>query len=54
MRELLDARDRLGEGDEPRATLSRYADDAAERCAKLRRQLQQAEGLADQLRREAG
>jgi hypothetical protein len=52
MRELLDARDQL-----PDATaadkLSAYADDAAQRCAKLSRQLEQAKGLAGQLRREA-
>jgi MerR family copper efflux transcriptional regulator len=59
MRELLDARDRLraAHADADRvdaeATLSRYADDAARRCAKLHEQLRQAEGLADQLRQEA-
>lgn len=49
MRELLDARD-AGASE----VLSRYAEDAAERCAKLKKQLRQAEGLAGQLRREAG
>jgi len=70
MRELLDARDALkdaargagaadGKGDTAtRAaagpTLAAYADSAADRIEKLRRQLAQAEGLADLLRREAG
>jgi DNA-binding transcriptional MerR regulator len=61
MRELLDARDALRApdgSDELRhaaaATLSQYADAAAERCAKLLKQIRQAEGLAGQLRREAG
>ncbi|RKQ84813.1 DNA-binding transcriptional MerR regulator [Solirubrobacter pauli] len=59
MRELLDARDQLqAAGPDARAAarelLSRYADDAAKRCAKLQEQLRQAEGLADQLRAEAG
>ena len=59
MRELLDARDHLGTADPharltAEATLSRYADNAAERCAKLRAQIRQAESLAAQLRREAG
>lgn len=34
-------------------TLAEYAAQAAERLLKLRRQLEQSEGLADQLRREA-
>ncbi len=64
MRELLDARDALarpdgGAADRGRraaaaATIARYADAAAERIAKLRRQLAKAEGLAGRLRREAG
>ena len=55
MRELLDARDALASGDaDAAAVLSRYADDAAQRCAKLAEQLRQAEGLAGQLRHEAG
>jgi MerR family transcriptional regulator, copper efflux regulator len=59
MRELLDARDALrgAAGDDARhraeAKLSEYAEAAAERCAKLREQMRQAEGLASQLRREA-
>ncbi len=60
MRELLDARDALratGEREAARrsaqVTLSRYAQAAAERCDKLREQLRQGEGLADQLRDEA-
>jgi len=58
MRELLDARVQLTAGDADaqsaaRELLSRYADDAAKRCAKLQEQLRQAEGLADQLRAEA-
>jgi DNA-binding transcriptional MerR regulator len=58
MRELLDARVALTAGDADaqsaaRELLSRYADDAAKRCAKLQEQLRQAEGLADQLRAEA-
>lgn len=59
MRELLDAREVLKTGDADARTgarelLSRYADDAAKRCAKLKEQIRQAEGLADQLRGEAG
>jgi DNA-binding transcriptional MerR regulator len=61
MRDLLEARDRLrasdpGHGHGAAADadkLSAYADEAAERCAKLSEQLRQARGLADQLRREA-
>jgi DNA-binding transcriptional MerR regulator len=60
MRELLDARDslRAAATDSPsrtaaRAKLSEYADAAAKRCAKLRKQIRQAEGLAGQLRHEA-
>jgi DNA-binding transcriptional MerR regulator len=58
MRELLDARDRLNADDiaaraAAQQTLSRFADDAAARCAKLHEQIRQAEGLAGQLRREA-
>jgi len=61
MRELLDARDVLRAPDAgPEAhraaadQLGDYATRAAERCGKLREQLSQAEGLAGQLRREAG
>ncbi len=61
MRELLDALARPDGGAADRgrraaaaATIARYADAAAERIAKLRRQLAQAEGLAGHLRREAG
>ena len=56
MRELLDARDALRSTGDPAAAdkLSAYADDAAKRCAKLSKQLEQAKGLAGQLRREAG
>ncbi len=60
MRELLDARDALrepgGSDAERRAARDRlgaYAEAAAERLAKLERQLRQAEGLAGQLRDEA-
>ena len=61
MRELLDARDVLNGGGPPlpggvlaaRTRLTEYADAAAHRIKKLRKQLSQAEGLADQLRREA-
>lgn len=49
MRELLDARDGA-----QKETLMRFAEEAAVRVAKLRKQLSQAEGLADQLRAEAG
>lgn len=51
------ARDEAADGDERRAARARlaaYADAAAERVAKLRRQLEQAEGLAGELRGEAG
>jgi DNA-binding transcriptional MerR regulator len=61
MRELLDARDTVRDphasAPERRAAreqLGAYATSAAERCDKLRRQLGQAEGLADQLRAESG
>jgi DNA-binding transcriptional MerR regulator len=60
MRDLLDARDAARS---PQATpaqraaarerLAAYAADAAARCDKLRKQLRQADGLADELRREA-
>ena len=60
MCELLDARDALRADGTPdadreaaRERLSAYATDAAERVAKLRKQLSQAEGLAGQLRAEA-
>lgn len=60
MRELLDARDALREGQSSGATpaaakakLGEYAEAADKRLAKLRKQLRQAQGLADQLRREA-
>jgi MerR family copper efflux transcriptional regulator len=60
MRELLDARDTArdeGAAAPARAAARRqladYATSAAERCDKLRRQLQQAEGLADELRAES-
>ncbi|MEA2268883.1 MAG: hypothetical protein QOC64_1493 [Solirubrobacteraceae bacterium] len=60
MRELLDARDALRAADASgdarlaaAATLSEYAEAAAERCAKLSEQIRQAEGLAGRLRREA-
>ncbi len=60
MRELLDARDALREPGaseaqrrEARDKLGAYAEAAAERLAKLERQLRQAEGLAGQLRDEA-
>lgn len=60
MRELLDARDAVRAADtDParrraaRERLAAYADDAAARCEKLRKQLRQADGLADDLRREA-
>jgi hypothetical protein len=60
MRELLDARDALRapgasvpERAGAKATISTYSDQAAERCKKLREQVRQTEGLADQLRREA-
>lgn len=52
MRDLLDARDELPDV-AAAAKLSAYADDAAKRCAKLSQQLEQAKGLAGQLRREA-
>jgi DNA-binding transcriptional MerR regulator len=61
MRELLDARDtardpdaKAGDRRAARDELAAYATSAAERCDKLRRQLQQAEGLAGQLRAESG
>jgi len=60
MRELLDARDALRSvpaasvpAETAAATLSEYADAAAKRCAKLSEQLDQAKGLAGQLRSEA-
>jgi DNA-binding transcriptional MerR regulator len=60
MRELLVARDAVrspetdpAARDAARERLAAYADDAAARCAKLRKQLEQADGLADDLRREA-
>jgi hypothetical protein len=60
MRELLDARDTVrspAADAELRAVarerLAAYANDAAARCDKLRKQLKQADGLADDLRREA-
>jgi DNA-binding transcriptional MerR regulator len=60
MRELLDARDTArdrsassGARAAARRQLADYATSAAERCDKLRRQLQQAEGLADELRAES-
>jgi MerR family copper efflux transcriptional regulator len=60
MRELLDARDTARDTAAPaadrtaaRKRLADYATSAAERCDKMRRQLQQAEGLADQLRDES-
>lgn len=60
MRELLDARDTARDTSAPakarasaRRQLADYAISAAERCDKLRRQLQQAEGLADELRAES-
>jgi DNA-binding transcriptional MerR regulator len=60
MRALLDARDTVRSPDTPapdraaaREQLAAYADDAAARCEKLRKQLSQADGLADDLRREA-
>lgn len=60
MRELLDARDTLrspAAATEDRAAarerLAAYAEDAAARCDKLRKQLTQADGLAATLRREA-
>jgi MerR family transcriptional regulator, copper efflux regulator len=60
MRELLDARDAVRAPETPdadraaaRERLAAYADDAAARCAKLRKQLSQADGLADELRTEA-
>ena len=61
MRELLDARDALraarASGDTlpaAQAKLGEYADAAAHRLAKPRKQLRQAQGLADELREEAG
>ncbi len=59
MRELLDARDILrlpagpAQARRAAATLSEYADTADARCAKLSEQLDQAKGLAGQLRSEA-
>jgi DNA-binding transcriptional MerR regulator len=60
MRELLDARDAArsreatpAQRDAARERLAAYATDAAARCDKLRKQLRQADGLADELRREA-
>jgi MerR family copper efflux transcriptional regulator len=60
MRELLDARDTARDRSASstaravaRRRLADYATSAAERCDKLRRQLQQAEGLADELRAES-
>jgi MerR family copper efflux transcriptional regulator len=60
MRELLDARDTARDAnaaaqarDGARQKLADYATSAAERCDKLRRQLHQAEGLADELRAES-
>jgi MerR family copper efflux transcriptional regulator len=60
MRELLDARDTARDAgaaanarDAARQKLADYATSAAERCDKLRRQLSQAEGLADELRAES-
>jgi DNA-binding transcriptional MerR regulator len=60
MRELLEARDTArdpaagaAERDAARRALAAYATTAAERCDKLRRQLSQAEGLADELRAES-
>jgi MerR family copper efflux transcriptional regulator len=60
MRELLDARDTARDTAAPTAAreaarqqLADYATSAAERCDKMRRQLAQAEGLADRLRAES-
>jgi MerR family copper efflux transcriptional regulator len=60
MRELLDARDTARDPSAPAAArkaarrqLADYATTAAERCDKMRRQLAQSEGLADQLRDES-
>jgi MerR family copper efflux transcriptional regulator len=60
MRELLDARDTARDTTAAaparhgaRQKLAAYATSAAERCDKLRRQLHQAEGLADELRAES-
>jgi DNA-binding transcriptional MerR regulator len=60
MRDLLDARDIARspaasptERASARERLAAYADDAAARCDKLRKQLGQADGLADALRQEA-
>ena len=56
MRDLLDARDAAASEDHPqsaRDTLARFAADAAERCDKLRGQLEAGEALSAQLRREA-
>lgn len=60
MRELLGARDSLRGAPDAAvaaaaaAKLAAYADAAATRCAKLSEQLEQAKGLAGQLRQEAG
>lgn len=60
MRELLDARHTARDNHAAatarkgaRRKLAAYATSAAERCDKLRRQLQQAEGLADELHAES-
>jgi MerR family copper efflux transcriptional regulator len=58
MCELLEARDVARGADEgdraaARARLANYAERAAERLDKLRRQLRDAQGLAEQLRDEA-
>ena len=57
MCELRDARDTVRAGgagrDDAEAQLARYAEEAAERVEKLRRQVAQAEGHAEQLRGEA-
>jgi DNA-binding transcriptional MerR regulator len=60
MRDVLDARDALRAAAPGSAThaaaaaeLSAHADAATKRLGKLRDQLRQSEGLADQLRREA-
>ena len=57
MCELLDAREAVRAGGAGRADaeahLARYAEEAAARVEKLRRQVAQADGLAETLRREA-
>lgn len=57
MRQLLDAREQLaaGEGDREQllGRVAMFASIADSRCTRLREELEAAEGLADELRREA-